>query len=633
MRAFARFTPYAFLASVALVLALAPTAPKAGLPPEYANTPVAKDYPAADALVLSESRRFTLLPDGRTNQSVRVVQKVLTYQGMDEIGDPKIAFNKDNQDLVISRCRTYTPEGAVVDAKANSFNEMTPFELEKAPAYTGWREMVVTKVGLDLNAVIELEYTISDKNPWRHFLEGVVPLRDGYPALVREVSVTVPAGTALNHKLLNDASQAAVKTEGGQVTTTWTLKNIPLARMNHAGAQERAFLPTLVFTTAPDWARQAALVGGLVQQATADTSPALDKKAEELLVGLKGPFEKILKLHDFVAENINTVDWPLGDFDFVPRGAAQVYDSGYGNALDKAVLLVALLKKAGVDSAIAAGRRVPEGVADPTTVACLSQMDGVILRVDMGKGPALWLDPCAPLSERSQRDFHGFKGLPLLKEYGEIHTMVPLETADLLWTNLEAKLAADLSFEGSGQVALNGEYSPFYKVQGSKDAQKKLLGGFLSALLPGASVADFSVVRMEPGYTVFDLSFKAPAPGKGTVRALKTGLPEGSMLRNIPGIFLQERDLPLLLHHAANEKVFLRFKLAEGLKPVYFPSAVKGEGSCGSVSQVWHLKDGALEMELQMAVPKSVILSADYPNFRKLASQAQAQSNRTVIFE
>jgi hypothetical protein len=628
MKTIVRFGLLAALLSCASLASLA-----TGLPAQYANTPTAKDYPAADALVLSESRHFTLLPDGRINQHVLIVQKVLTYQGMDEIGDPKIAFNKDNQDLVISRCRTYTPEGAVVDAKANSFNEMTPFALEKAPAYTGWREMVVTKVGLDLNAVIELEYTLSDKKPWRRFLEGVVPMRDVYPALVREVSVTVPAGTALNHKLLNDASEAAVKTEGGRTTTAWTLRNIPLARMNHPSPEERAFLPTVVFTTAPDWGHQAALVGGLVQMATADTSPALDKKAADLLAGLKDPFEKIIKLHDFVAEDINTVDWPLGDFDFVPRGAAQVYDSGYGNALDKAVLLVALLNKAGVKAAIAAGRRVPEGLVDPTTVPCLSQMDGVVLHVDMGKGPTLWLDPCAPLSKRSQRDFQGFKGLPLLKEYGEIHTMVPLETADQLSANLEVKLAADLSFEGSGQVSLGGEYSPFYKVQGSKDAQKKLLDGFLSALLPGASLSEFSVVRMDPGSTVFDVSFKAPAPAKGTVKVLKTGLPEGSMLRNIPGLFLQDRDLPLFLHHAANEKVFLRFKIAEGLKPVYFTSAVKGEAACGAVTQAWNLKEGALEMELEIAVPKGVVSAADYPSFRKLATLAQAQSNRTVVFE
>src|SRR5574340_952722 len=101
-------------------LLLAPVlAGAAGLPPQYANTPTAKDYPKADVLVLSESRTFTLAPDGRVTEKVRKVEKMLTYQGMDEAGDPHVAFNKENQELVISLCRTYTPEGRVADAKPN----------------------------------------------------------------------------------------------------------------------------------------------------------------------------------------------------------------------------------------------------------------------------------------------------------------------------------------------------------------------------------------------------------------------------------------------------------------------------------------------------------------------------------
>jgi hypothetical protein len=138
---------------------------------------------------------------------------------------------------------------------------------------------------------------------------------------------------------------------------------------------------------------------------------------------------------------------------------------------------------------------------------------------------------------------------------------------------------------------------------------------------------------MEAGTTVFDVSFKAPAPAKGTVKALRTGLPEGSVLRNIPGVFLQERDLPLLLHHPANETVFLRFKLAEGLKPSYLPAAVKDEKACGSLDQTWNLKDGALEWDVQVTVPKAQISVKDYPDFRELAGRANAQANRVVLFE
>jgi hypothetical protein len=618
--------------AAALLAAAALAARAAGLPPQYAGTPTAKDFPGADALVLSESRHFTLAADGRVTEHRRVVQKILTYQGMDEIGDPKIAFNKENQTLTINLCRTYTPEGKVVDAKSNSFNEMTPYELEKSPAYTAWRQMVVTKVGLDVNAVVEFEYTIADTRAWRPFLEGVVMLRDTMPALSREVAVTVPAGKEVKAKLLNMGGQPATSTEAGQVTTTWTFKNVPLLGTMAVSAMDAAFAPALVFTTAPDWKAHADRVGALVQKAMDGTSPALDKKTDELLKGLQEPFEKTAKLQSYVADNINNVEWPLAAFEFEPRTAAQVFESGYGHGLDKAVLLCAMLKRAGVSCAIAAGRRLPEGAEDPTTVPCMALFDRTVIHSEPGKA-TLWLDPTAPLAESSQRNLYGLKGLPLLPGFNEIHTMPPMDAPDQLLVNAEATLAADLSLEGTATVSLGGGYSPYYKVQGSKDDQKALLGKVLSSVLPGAAVSDVSVVRMEPGAAVFQATFKAPAPEKGTVKALRTGLPEGSLLSGIRGIYLQERSLPLVLAHPGSEKVYLKIKLAEGLKPGYLPPALDRQVAAGSFKQSWTAKEGGLDMTLEVSVPKAVVPVKDYPGLRDLAGLANAQSTRTLLLE
>lgn len=616
----------------AALLCLASLAASAALPSQYAATPTAKDYPGADALTLSESRHFTLGPDGRVTEHVRLVQKILTYQGMDEVGDPKIAFNKDNQTFTVNLCRTYTPEGKTVDAKANSFNEMTPYELEKAPAYTGWREMVCTKVGLDVNAVVEFEYTIADTRPWRPYLEGVVMLEDVFPALSREVAVTVPAGKEVKAKLLNIQGQPATSNDGGAVTTTWAFKNVPLMGRVAVSAMDGAFTPALVFTTAPGWKAHADRVGTLVQKAIDTSSPALDKKTDELLKGLQDPFEKTARLQSYVAEYINGIEWPLACFEFEPRAAAQVYESGYGHGLDKAVLLCAMLKRAGISAAIAAGRRLPEGAEDPTTVPCMALFDRTVIHSKPANS-TLWLDPMAPLAESSQRNLCGMKGLPLLLGMDEIHTMPPVDAPDQLFVNADAALAADLSLEGSATISLSGAYSPYYKLQGSKDDQKAALAKAIGAVLPGATVGEFSVVRMEPGATVFQAAFKAPAPEKGTAKALRAGLPDGSLLSNVRGIYLQERSLPLVLPHGGSEKVYLKLKLAEGQKAAYLPPALSRDVAAGSFRQTWAVKDGALDLTMEVSVPKGVVAAKDYPGLRDLAGLANAQASRTVIFE
>lgn len=624
---------HALMISAAALLVFATLAlPAGGLPPQFEKSPTAKDYPHADVVVLSESRAYTLDASGLVSEKVHLIEKILTYQGMDMVGDPKVDFNREAQDLKIVMCRTYMPEGKTVSSQANAFNEMTPFELERAPAYTAWRQMVVTKVGLDVNAVIETEYSIADKKPWRRFLEGVESLQGEFPALEREVSVAVPDGVELKYRLFNSDVQPAVKKETGKTVYTWTLKNVPgSALAAHASEVETGFMPTLVYTTCPSWARQASDVGGLVEKAVAATTPALEKKTDELVKGIESPFERILKVQGYVAESINGVEWPLADFDFSPRAAGDVYDGGYGHALDKAVLLCAMLKRAGVDAAIAACRRTVDGSVDPAAVPCLAQMDRIIVHADLNKG-TLWLDPTEKLSESSQRDFLGFKGLPLVKGMAELHTMPAVEGGDLLAADLEAKADKDLGLEGSGLVACSGYYSPFYEVQGSKDSQKEWLEGFVSSVLPGAKLTDFSIVRMEPGAVVFKAEFKAAPPKTGNVKMRQTGIPNRSLIRRYPLSHLMKRDLPLVLASPGQEKITLKITLAEGEKPSCIPAEAKISNPAGSLDQTWTFKDGTLAMELDAKVPSRVIGVADYPGFREIYGLANSMSTRAVIF-
>lgn len=601
----------------------------AGLPAQYAGTPTAKQFPGEDVLVLSESHAVTLLADGRAVTHVRVVEKLLTYQAMDMAGDPKIPFDKENQDLAILTCRTYSPEGLVVDAKANSFNEMTPYELERAPAYTAWREMVVTKVGLDVNAVNELEYTLTDKRPHRRFLEGVVPLAGAYPAVRREVSITLPQGTALRYAVANGTAEPAVTEGSGTRTYTWTLKDVPAVRLAYTSMAERAFLPTLLYTTCPDWAHQTSALGPLVEKAVSSTSTALDKKTDALIHDASTDMDKVVALNAYVAEGINTVHWPAGDFDFAPRDASAVFDSGYGHALDKGVLLAAMLKRAGLTATV--GLAAPEETGDAAKVACLTRMEQCLVRVELGKSH-LVMDPTAKLSERSHRDFQGLVILPLRAEFTEPHTATELGYPDTMAADFDVKLAGDLSFEGTGTLTLQGRYSPFYEVMGSETALKGYLASLTSSVLPGAEVTAQSVSRMEPYYAVFTVTFKAPAPAKSTVKAFSIGVPEHSLLKGYRGSHLDSRDLPLVLAGPGSEKVTVRFSFAEGLKASFVPKDAEVKGSAGRFARTWKPGEGTLVATTEVQVPERIVPARDYPAFRDLYGRANVLSGRTLIF-
>jgi hypothetical protein len=624
MMTHARRTFAAALFALAGAAALA-----SGLPPQYASTPTAKDYPAADVLVLSDARAISLLPDGRVVEKVSRVEKMLTYQGMDEAGDPKIPFNKENQELTITRCRTYTPEGMVVDAKENSFNEMTPFELEAAPDYTAWREMVVTKVGLDLNSVVELEYTLADKKPWRKFLDGMLVLRDGDPCLIRQVTISVPQGMDLHYQLVNAKAEPRIKEEGGSTVYEWSLKEVPLARLSGTSPEERSHLPALCYTTCPDWAHWAAIAGGEADKAAAAVSPELQRKTGELVKGIAGDFEKMLKLQNYVAEAINDVHWPAADFDFAPRTAARIYESGYGHSLDKAVLFKAMAKIAGLDAKIGLGGYWP---GQTSQAACLSALPRAIVRIEVGKDHYL-LSPEAPLSEASKRDWQGWVILPLVAGEAGPHGVSSMGYPDSLSVSLDMKVAPDLSFEGEGTVTLEGAYAPYFQLQGSDGHVKAFGKKMVASLLPGADVTAQSVVRLEAGAVSLKLSFKGTAAAKTAPRALVTGLPAGSLLASLHSPAVSERDLPVVLRSPGVEKVTLRAALDPKLKVVYLPKALDLENAAGSLKQEWTSSEGVLGLTLEAKVPARVIALEAYDAWRDLCGTAQARAARTALFE
>lgn len=617
----------AFAAAAALI---AISAFAQGFP--YANTPGAREYPNADVLVLSESTSFELGANGLVTEKVHKLEKILTYKGIDAVGDPKITFNKDLQKLTIQKVRTYTPDGRIVNAKANSFNEMTPFALAKAPVYTAWRQMVVTKVGLEIGCVVETEYTIRDLKPWRRWLEGKILLQNGEPALERKVSITVPAGTTLKWRFFNAEVKPAEKTDEGNVTRTWKLENIRLSKGDERWNHESTFLPTLVFTTCPDWKSHSDEVGAAVQKAVASTSPALDEKTDELVKNKSGAFERLVRLQKYVAEDINNVNWPAEAFNYTPRSASEIYDSGYGTPLDKAVLLCSMLKRAHIEAAPAAWARAFPGGVDPSLVPCLSQLAGILVRTKVGDG-VVWIDPSRKLSSRSHKDFVGVKYLPLLPGYDSLHTLPKMGAPDLLDVSLNITAGKNLVLSGKGSVTLSGRYSPYYGVMNSAASQKSLVTNLLSNILHGAEATSVTVSELSEEKAVFQISFKAPPPdAQGGILPLTISTPSISLIGALPFKYKYSRELPLILKHPGVERMKVTLNFSGDYSPFFIPKTLNIKGAAVSFKRSWKKDKETLTMKSILDIPSPVIKTTDYAAFRKAFTEVGAASNETLLF-
>ena len=134
-------------------------------------------------------------------------------------------------------------------------------------------------------------------------------------------------------------------------------------------------------------------------------TPEITKKTEQLLRGAWSRKEKVKRLYEYVATNIQYLGYELGIWAIKPYPADFVLKVGKGDCKDKTTLLSTMLSSVGINSypvLISAGdtrgvnAHLPDGGSEVKAVPSLAYFNHMILAVDGGKdNEFIWLDPTA----------------------------------------------------------------------------------------------------------------------------------------------------------------------------------------------------------------------------------------------
>jgi hypothetical protein len=596
----------------------------------YLNTLTAKDFPDSDAVVLKEKIVYELESDGRINQKVFRVEKVLTYQGLDHIGDPLVAFDKANQTLEIKKLRTYTKEGKVIDAKNNSFNEMTPFELEKSPDYTNIRQMVMTKVGMDIDSVVETEYEIKDIKPHKINFEKALLIREDLPVVEKEIEIRTPASKELKIKLFNSSENIVKKDEGANKVYLIVFKNLPRLYHSEMSNGEEYLTSLLVFTTASNWAEQSKYLSDAISKGLKEKPQALKEKVSKLTEKSVSLYDKVKTVSDYVVSNYRTIDWNLEDFNYAPRNLSRIFETRYGNAIDKAILLGGMLETLGLkpEYYLFSDKMAPEIGGE---IPSLSVFDKVVLSVNVD-GRTLFISPTAPLEEFSARNISGRKVLKI----GENEKSLAFVPAPNIQNQVVFKAILEPSenfkMKGSSTILLSGKYVNY------ESALKKGIEAEMSSLVSSAvtnaegikvSVVEFTSDKIEAKVD-FVVDLKKETQSKKVFANLITAIPEISLLNKFEG--KKKRELPKLLSFNGDELYEITFKVPENVKIFNIPKNVASTGEV-KIYQNSSVNENKLTISYGCSIAQNQINQKDYEEAAKSVSDLLSDSCRVVYLE
>lgn len=616
------------------LLLLGTTALKSQVPDYIRTAPGAKEYPNADGLLLKQEITLTLQPDGQVEQHYFSATKALTENYLSRHSDPVINLNKESQILEILQSRTYMRDGKAVDTQANGINEITPFELEAAPDYTQMRQIIATHVGVEHYSTNVLSYKITDRDASQVPFTGILDLQASIPILEQKIMIRVPKDQMLQIRVLNSALQP-IKTRVDEFDVyTLARQNVPASNISENPGQRQDYLPQLVFSTSQDWAALKTEVAARVNRAIIPNE-IIKKKVTELVKTATNRIEQLDRVHEFVATRINTIHWPVRDFKWQARAAADVYSAGYGHNLDKAVLLSAMLRVLEIENhlELVSSRRVwaPD-------VASLDQLDQIWIVADVD-GESHWLNPTATLDQQSMLDIHGVT-LSLLPGASPIPTLCDQRALNhRYWATGAIRLTPGpdtLSVSGNISIEASGSYSPFIRLAQKEKSQKKMAASFAETLFH-SQVKTLTV----PELGTFSGSLKADLvdgkipvkPGVPIVLSLPLPTQQGLASRSFANSGRNQMTVPIFIAAPMEEYLFLTVELPKTLKAIWVPAPVRIENSVGMVLITAKSEENAIHFEEILHIKQTKITPDLYSEFRQLLTVWLTESNRTLLLQ
>jgi len=552
-----------------------------------------------DGVIVSWHQSWTLQDDGSIRRRDHQKFRLQNQRAIRDFGDPRIDFVAGQDELIVHAARTHLPDGTVLPVPDYSFNAAAPDDVAGWPAYADWQEKVVSFSGIEAGAVLELDYEVVSPPGVHPFLEADLRLCGEYPTLERVVSVTVPEGTTLRHGGGDSAPAVAVTStqrgEGGS-TYVWTFARLPADRDEPQAPSWQVRSGRLRFTTCPDDGQWVQTLLKRVE-AAAVASPAIGDWARKVVENEPDPAEQIRKVSKKFADSFNFVNSDKALRGLECRSSDTVRSANYGNKLEAAALLLAMVRSLGHEASLAVGVDWPESssavrpaeAADEPRVPTLADLAGVVVVVPVSSGP-IYVHPQAGVFKNPGQ--WGRHRLLTLDEAGTV-TSTPvyargqdapseLTLSGKLTIDKESKLTGELRIQATGAF-----FDP--DKLDSAETQAKRVGEFVERVLSDVKVSSHSVVTLsdEAFRATAQVAVEEPLAKHGPARVLRLG--DGpAFLPDVPmPLARSQRRTNVELAGAFRERVDLTIELAEGLNVATLPAALpEVSGPWGAAGQV-----------------------------------------------
>lgn len=554
-----------------------------------------------------------------------------------------IPFEPDVQRLTVRSARVLRQDGQVFEA-VDSFEQQLGEPWYRI--YYDARARVLVFPDLEPGDVVDIQYRIDDTAPRNLFadyfgdlrlLASDSPSRHFEYVLIapdsREFFFGVPPESAgLSHERTN-----VTRGNRAQRIDHFIAENIaPIADEPGApGPTDTS--PYLHVSTYENWESVGAWYWGLIQdQLRLDDN--LRNVVRELTSGLSTDEEKVTAIHSWVLDRTRYVGLEFGIHGYKPYRVTEIVRRGFGDCKDKASLMFAMMREAGVDAHIVLTRTRRNGhiESEPASLAVFDHAIAYVPSLD------LYLDGTA--------EHNGIRELPMMDQGATVLHVWPRENgqgaAELRQTPvLEAQAntydkVLRVSLDESGRAELEAEISvrggmaPFFRQHFEAEGTRQTrLERQLQASQPGLELGDFELSNLESRNDPVELEYTAEVARYAEQDGDVLRVPFTSRSPLTPQLApLVRRTLPLELGERSVFREAVTMRAPRGLRVAGVPNDAVIESAFG----VFRVSIGArsersVEITSELVMNVSEVSPEDYEAFRSWTTQVDEALRARVV--